>query len=71
MLPGYQDGAHLGRDWRDIISAHLSCPIKTGSGTRLPVNGRGGMQTQALWSLEIKDCGLLLISFTLNGNLTQ
>ena len=23
------------------------------------------MQTRALWSLEIKDCGLLLISFTL------
>ena len=23
------------------------------------------MQTQALWSLQIKDCGLLLVSFTL------
>ena len=59
----------MGHTWeetgRDIISAHLCCPVKTGSGTRLPVNGRVGMQTQVLWSLEIKDCGLLLISFTL------
>ena len=59
----------MGHTWeepgRDIISAHLCCPVKTGSGTRLPVLGRVGMQTQALWSLQIKDCGLLLVSFTL------
>ena len=61
----------MGYTWeetgRDIISAHLCCPVKTGSGTRLPVNGRVGMQTRALWSLEIKDCGFLLVSFTLRA----